>query len=411
MGWQHRSRIARGIAGTPCFVFSEQLAHAAFETLSQLESTLPLRHWLSLKTQPIARLVDAALNWGAGVEVVSEFELVAALFSDVPADRILVNGIGKHHWLARYDAPDLTVHFDSVAEVRALARRAHELQWRVGLRCAIPQRCDAQVGIDAEWDQFGMSPEELRVATRTLGEAGVSVSGVHFHLHTSVERADEYRRALEYVRGACETAGLQPRYVDIGGGLPIPGERPRNGPGAASTFDRDEFGRAVRSIPSLFPRVREVWLENGRSVTGAAGALVVTVLDQKERGGRTYLICDGGRTNHARLAATEVHDIVLEPTRGGPEQETVVCGPTCGAVDSLGCWRVPGSIEPGDMIIWLNAGAYHIPLETRFSFGLAPVVWFDEQDQPEIVRQRETPKQWWAQWTTSSRRMADAVSR
>jgi hypothetical protein len=46
-------------------------------------------------------------------------------------------------------------------------------------------------------------------------------------------------------------------------------------------------------------------------------------------------------------------------------------------------------------ILWMNAGAYHVPLETRFSFGLAPIVWFDTTArEPVVVRQRETCAEW-----------------
>ena len=58
-------------------------------------------------------------------------------------------------------------------------------------------------------------------------------------------------------------------------------------------------------IPRALPSVGEVWLENGRFLSGPAGALVLTVLDKKQRGDISYLICDGGRVNHARMAATE----------------------------------------------------------------------------------------------------------
>jgi diaminopimelate decarboxylase len=407
--WRRLGREALRIAGSPSFVFSERTARVALSTLQAIDSTLPMRHWLSLKTQPVARLVGAAPVWGLGVEVVSEYELLGALASGVRPSRILVNGVGKQHWLRSHLTPELCVHFDSLAEVRQLARSARELGWRIGLRCAIPHMGGA-AGVEAQWDQFGMAPEEVRVAAQLLGDAGVGVDGLHFHLHTNVERASEYRGALECLRETSELAGLEPRYIDLGGGLPIPGDQPLDAPSAASTFDLAEFQQVLRSIPLLFPSVRELWLENGRFLTGAAGALVVTVLDRKERGGRIYLICDGGRTNHARLAATEAHDIILEPNRGGPEREAVVCGPTCGAVDRLGCWMLPESVAPGDMLIWLNAGAYHIPLETRFSFGLAPVVWFDENEEPAVVRERETPEQWWSQWTPSGR-PADAAAR
>jgi len=143
---------------------------------------------------------------------------------------------------------------------------------------------------------------------------------------------------------------------------------------------------------------REIWLENGRFITARAGALIVTVIDRKERDGVVYAICDGGRTNHARLSTVELHDIVTDPERDGPARPTIVCGPTCGSVDRLGQFSLPETVRAGDRLLWMNAGAYAIPLETRFSFGLAPVVWCDINGALRLVRARETAEEWWAQW-------------
>ncbi len=230
------------------------------------------------------------------------------------------------------------------------------------------------------------------------------IRGLHFHLHTSMSQVSAYRRALAWVADIASSAGIAPEYVDVGGGLPIAGETSLDGESAASAFYLDEYREWLASIPLTVPSVAEVWLENGRFLSGPAGALVLTVLDRKQRDDRVYLICDGGRVNHARMASVERHQIVVSPARAGPLRETIICGPTCGAVDRLGSWMLPESVEPGDRVIWLTAGAYHIPLETRFSTGLSPVVWFNEQQQPQIIRKRETPAEWWGQWTSSGRR-------
>jgi diaminopimelate decarboxylase len=405
--WRILAERARELVGTPCYVMLEWRIREALADLNALESSVRLRQWLSLKTQPVARLVDTAAGLGLGIDVVSEFELAGAISAGVPAHRILVNGVGKHHWLHRCRVPGLSVHFDSIAEVEALAELARTMGWRVGLRCAIPKSNDVNLCSDSlGWDQFGMTEAELRAAVVKLADAGVAVSGLHFHLHTSMHHVTDYRHAFGRLANAARTAGIIPEYLDIGGGLPIAGETPLDGPAAADTFEFGEYREFLASIPSVLPSVREVWLENGRFLTGPAGALVMTVLDRKERGDGTYLICDGGRVNHARMASIEKHEILLAPVRAGPVRKTVVCGPTCSAVDQLGCWMLPVSVEPGDRVIWLNAGAYHIPLETRFSTGLAPVVWFNGKHEPEIVRKRETPVEWWGRWISRDEKTA-----
>ncbi len=385
--WGLLADQASYIVGTPCYIMSEHSVSAAIRRLQELESSVPLQHWLSLKTQPVAQLVHTAISHGLGVDVVSEYELIGALGSGVPANRILVNGVAKHHWLPRHPLPKLTVHFDSIAEVRMLAVLARTLKWRIGLRCAIPE--------SGGWDQFGMTQDEVRSAVMVLAKAGVTVSGLHFHLHTNVQRVTDYRCALAFVAEVADSACLVPEYIDIGGGLPVSGETSLDGASAADTFDITEFRQWLALIPSILPSVRTVWLENGRFLTGPAGALVVTVLDKKWRGDETYLICDGGRVNHARMASIEKHEIMLAPTRAGQLRKTVVCGSTCTTVDRLGSWMLPESVEPGDRVIWLTAGAYHIPLETRFSTGLVPVVWFNERHELKVIRKRETPAQWW----------------
>ena len=402
--WRLIADRARDIVGTPCYVMSEPSIREAAGRLRALESSVRLRHWLSLKTQPVAKLTELALELGWGIDVVSACELHGAISAGCPAERILVNGVGKLRWLARQRIRNLVVHFDSVAEVRALAPLAKMLNWKIGLRCAIPDEASG-------WDQFGMTPEEIRGATTTVRNAGLAVSGLHFHLHTNVPHVACYRRALAFVANVAGEAGIEPQYLDIGGGLPVSGETPLSGPPAAETFDIGEFRALLGSLPATFASVSEVWLENGRHLSAPAGALVVTVIDRKVRDGIAYLICDGGRVNHARMAAFETHEILLTPARQGALRKTIVCGSTCGAIDRLGEWMLPDSIEPDDRLIWLNAGAYHIPLETRFSSGLSPVVWFDAHHQPTLIRPRETPEQWWGQWVATERRQGGVRGR
>ena len=390
--WPELVDRAVALVGTPCFVVSAAGVRAALDELVSSTPSTPVRPWLSLKTQPVKRLLELWRDWGHGVEVVSRFELAAAIRTGLPPNRILVNGTGKQRWLRTAELDGLNVHFDSIAEVQELKELASACNWNVGLRHQVMAGAH-------ESDQFGMTPGEIASAAQLLRTVDLRVRGAHFHIRSNVSSVREFAAALRQVRGACSAAGIEPDYVDIGGGLPVSGECPADGSIPSwSTFDLREWRSWLATIPDSFPQARELWLENGRFMTARAGALVVTVVDRKDRADATYLICDGGRTNHARMSAVEVHEVLVRPERGGPRQPTVVCGPTCGSVDRLGYFSLPASLQIGDRLLWLNAGAYAIPLETRFSFGLAPVVWFDTEGNASVARPRETAEQWWSQW-------------
>jgi diaminopimelate decarboxylase len=165
----------------------------------------------------------------------------------------------------------------------------------------------------------------------------------------------------------------------------------------AGKFELRAMAAVLARARRWFPGLEEFWLENGRWLSARAGVLVVRVLDAKERRGLRHLICDGGRTLHALVASWEQHDLFSLPARRGAAVLTAVTGPTCMAFDQLARRRLPRSLRPGDHLVWLDAGAYHLPWETRFSHGLAAVAWHDGR-RVRIVREREPFENWWGQW-------------
>jgi diaminopimelate decarboxylase len=339
-----------------------------------------VRSWLSYKTHPLPRLLEWWIADGRGVEVVSETEFTTAWRLGCRADQVLVNGPAKHAWLGRYPIPRLRVHFDSPRELMALLPLALSCQWRVGVRIHAPDEHDAR---DSRFGgPFGMTTREAVDALRHLMDAGADVQSVHFHLGQATQQPDAWVRAVDHAASVCEAAAFRPRYVDLGGGLPAP-------PAAASALVGLWSG--IAAARAHFPALQQIWLENGRFVTDQAAALAVRVVDVKDREEGRYLICDGGRTNHALAADRGLHPLLLIPERSGPTRLTTVCGPTCMTDDTLGRLHLPEDIVPGDLLVWMNAGAYHLPWETRFSQGLCAIVWADETERLSLVREREHP--------------------
>jgi diaminopimelate decarboxylase len=269
----------------------------------------------------------------------------------------------------------------------------------LGIRCHTRQEYDPEN--PARPTQFGMMPGEAVAALRRLIRAGVRLETVHFHLRTNVASPGSYARALAEVAAICRQARFQPKYLDCGGGWPPSRVRGKTGRLLDADFDLAQMRRVYASVASAFPGLGELWLENGRFVTARSGVLVVRVLAVKERRRRRFLICDGGRTMNALVSNWEVHDLFPVPPRTGPLVPTTVCGPTCMAFDQLARCRLPVNVRVGDCLVWTEAGAYHLPWETRFSHGYAAVVWH-EANRLTVVRPRESFEGWWGMWNAPS---------
>jgi diaminopimelate decarboxylase len=394
--WQRRIEKAVVLVGTPCFIYASQPVDAALQELSGLRGRLPIRHWYSMKTAAVRPMIQYWLRKRQGIEVVSPFELAAAITEGFSPENILVNGVAKHAWLPEFRVPGLKVQFDSLKECADLSSVARDRQWQIGLR----------VQGEAEYDpddstfkgQFGLNRPELEDALRIINSYNLRLNSISFHLRSNVSTLNDYSRSIRSLAQVCSELKLQPSAIDCGGGLPVPGERSRLTGETTWTFELAQFKQVLDEIADLFPSVEEVWLENGRFLTARAAVFVCQVLDVKEHQDARYLICDGGRTNHALASDWQWHDLFSVPMRSGERILTSVCGPTCMAYDWITRELLPGDITIGDLIVWPNAGAYHTSWETRFSYGLSPVVWLVDEDAPLLVRRRETYKEWWDIW-------------
>jgi diaminopimelate decarboxylase len=188
------SRLAEQVAaryGTPTYLSRWLPVQRMVEAQERQLDQLRVRSWLSFKTHPVLQLAHEWIRSGRGVEVVSEAEFVAVRRLDCPAERLLVNGVGKHGWLGRYLAPGLRVHFDSLREARELLPEAVAQGWRVGLRCHVRPERDAR---DSRFGgQFGMSQSEIVEAHQYLNGSGVTVEGLHLHLGQAVRGGRDYQ--------------------------------------------------------------------------------------------------------------------------------------------------------------------------------------------------------------------------
>ncbi len=379
---------------TPFYLFSQVPISKQLDRIMQTCGS-SVSNWLSFKTLPLRNLLRWWLKTGLGVEVVSEFELLAAFQEGFSPDRIIVNGVAKHCWNEGCWRDGLRVNFDSVREIQTLSSVAKNKGWRAGIRFHPSNQNDPE-NHDFP-DQFGIPADTFLYACDLLREQQITLDTVHIHLRSNVPSASYYQTALFELQLSIEQTGIELKCLDLGGGLPAEKVRQLD-PAWHSEFCLEDLRRLVRSCQETFPDVQEYILENGRFVLSGCGVLVFTVKDIKEIRGVRYLICDGGRTNHALPSDWEEHEIDVLPDRSGELVPTAICGPTCMAFDCISRKELATDVSIGDKVLWFNAGAYHLSWENRFSQPLARVLWHDDHDNILETRPTESFSEWWGRW-------------
>ena len=359
---------------------------SALARLQTIQSPVPVESWLSFRAHRCQQWPGAGSRQEPESKSSANMSWPSSRSWSAPSISYSTwNGVAKHSWLRHQRVPGMRVHLDSAREIDALLDRAVAQQWRVGVRLHAPDEHDAH---DPRFGgQFGLDRGKAIRGLRQLHRAGACMESVHFTSdnHDTIGTPTHARSNGPLPSVTRPASPL--RWLIAAASCP----RPTTTHSKQGATDPAE---ALHLAARRFPLLREIWLENGRYMTSDSCVLAMTVLDVKERRECRYLICDGGRTNHALAADAGPHPLMMLPDRGGEKRLTTICGPTCMTDDRLGRWLLPHTITAGDVIVWMNAGAYHLPWETQFSHGLCAVVWFDGDDAMRVVRTRQKEPAW-----------------
>jgi diaminopimelate decarboxylase len=227
--------------------------------------------------------------------------------------------------------------------------------------------------------RFGMDLSELladpgRVADRT----GATIVGLHFFAVSNAQDAAALTAELvAAVRAAVrlrDEAGIRLDTLDLGGGFAAPFAR----------FGRRPDYRSIRIglVDELDARLTgwrdgtpTICFESGRYLAGCSGRLICTVLDVVDRPDRPLVVLDsginhlGGLSGLGRIlpAQVEARRLGSEPDRvdrrperpvtGGGHRASLA-GPLCTPADVLARDAVVEPVEPADLLVIPNTGAY-----------------------------------------------------
>lgn len=379
--------------GTPAYVYNLAVVRARYRALDDALTSLPHRICFAIKANANLGVLRALRDLGAGADIVSGGELARALEAGFPPERIVFSGVGKSdaELTAAVEAGIGHVHLESAAELSALAdiveRRGRRM--RVGIRVNPDVTADTHpyIATGRGGIKFGVPFDQVLTLAREVSRHRfLTLDTIAMHLGSQLLDTRPYRegveRLLELV-AALRAAGIGTlRTLDIGGGLGI--------------RYRDEEPLAPAALVGvLLPRLREsgleVELEPGRYLIGSAGVLLTEVLSRKHSGGKDLVIVDAGMNDLVRPSHYQAyHEMVELEARDGAARPVDVVGPVCETGDFLALDRELPSLERGDRLAVLGAGAYGFVMSSNYNSRPRAAEVIVDQGRWWVARPRET---------------------
>lgn len=394
-------RLARD-HGTPLYVYDaatiRENARALLSAFRPRFRSVKVRYALKANTNPeIVRLV---LSEGLAPEVVSEGEIRTALLAGARGSDVLFSSSSKSP--AEIDFAlrnEVLLNVDNLEELGQVSAAATRLRTTARISFRINPGVDPdtlhQINTGIPESKFGVHLDG-GIARKGYETAkalpGLAIAGAHCHIGSQIVDPGGYeetaRKMLAFVRELKEDLGIRLSFVDLGGGLGIPFA---DGQAVMSPAD---LASALKPIweeeVSRLGYEPELWIEPGRFLVAQAGLLVARVNSVKSTPVKTFVNVDAGFNTLMRPALYGAAHRVRVVGRSGATRLLDVAGDVCETGDILAEARELPTPAAGDLVVFLDAGAYGFVMASEYNARPLPAEVLVDGDEVRVIRRRGT---------------------
>lgn len=384
--------------GSPFYVYSTATIERHVRVIREAFSGLDPLIAYSVKANSNLGILSTLAKLDCGADVVSSGELRRAIQAGMPANKMVFSGVGKTKAEIQFALKSEIWQFnvESLEELETLSSVAASM----GVIAPVALRVNPDVIAGAHpnistgkaGDKFGVPwTDAPYLYNRIRDLPNVKSVGIDVHIGSQIGELPPMRLAFQKTIDLSlhlRREGHEISQIDFGGGLGIPYES-----GDTPATPAQYAGLIKELVKDLDIKVI---IEPGRVIVGNAGILVSQIIYTKEAPDRTFLILDAGLNDLMRPSLYGAHhDMipVIEPTKDGPVRLYDIVGPICESTDKFASNRELPTINSGEFLAIMSAGAYGAVLSSQYnSRPLVPEILVKESEL-SIVRERPSFEQ------------------
>ena len=377
------------IAGAPVYVYDTDIMARQVRRLRRAFAGIPLRIMYACKALSNVSVLRVMKGLGTGLDTVSLQEVELGLHAGYTPDEILFTPNMVSFEELR-TAVNLGVHIN-IDTISVLERFGHEFGSRVPVCVRVNPHIMAggneRISTGHIASKFGISIHQMRHVQRIVATHGIHVNVLHMHTGSDIVDAEVFLQGAEIL---FETAAMFPEltFVDFGSGFKVPYK-----PDDIST-DIEELGAKLSARIAEFNASRstpiEVWFEPGKFLVSESGTFLTRVNVIKQTTATVFAGIDSGLNHLIRPMLYNAYHHIINATNptGTPRIYTVV-GYIC-ETDTFGWDRKLHEVREGDILAFLNAGAYGYMMSSNYNSRYRPAEILVHNGTAQLIRRRET---------------------
>ncbi|MCJ7445688.1 MAG: diaminopimelate decarboxylase [Methanotrichaceae archaeon] len=381
--------------GTPLYVTSESRLKENFRTYHR--AFPDAEKYFAVKANGNLAILRILAREGAGADVFSSGELSIVSLAGISKEKILFNGNSKRwdeHIMAMEAGVRISV--DSHEELDLLSqvasKKGHEVEVFLRINPDISPKTHPKIATGLKTSKFGIASEDVaEMFKRAMQLPGVEPVGLHCHIGSQIldvlPFAETMQKMMDIANSVVDIGG-EIRFLDIGGGLGIqympdvPAKTP------------DDLAKSI--LPIFDSRCKEIGihpkliLEPGRSIV-ADTTIMLTGVNLVKRAHVNFAAVDAGFNTLARPMLYDAyhHVVAVNKADEQPRDVYTVVGPICETGDILAKDRRLPEIGHGDVLAFLDAGAYGFSMASQYNGQPRPAEVLVSGSRAEIIREAE----------------------
>lgn len=378
--------------GTPTYVYSANGILDRYRAYDAAFGDIPHRVCFAVKANSNLAVLRLLADAGAGFDIVSGGELFRVLKAGGDPDRVVFSGVGKTGAEIEY-ALDSKIHSfncESEPELELLSEIASRrgVQARIALRVNpdVDAATHPYISTGLRDHKFGIDIEAVEaVYDRASSLPGLIPEGVSCHIGSQLLDPAPLLEAIQKVLALAsrlKQRGLPISHLDLGGGLGVAYQSSQETPQIRHYIE--EAMKLVRASGLT------IMVEPGRSIVAESGALLSKVIYRKRSPQKEFVILDAAMNDLIRPALYRAHhEIVPVIDQNAPKLTADIVGPVCETGDFLARDREMATINAGDSVAVLTAGAYGFVLSSNYNTRTRAAEVLVDGSSFRVVRTRE----------------------
>jgi diaminopimelate decarboxylase len=371
--------------GTPLYVYHADKIREQYKQLTTAFNGSNVVFFYACKALTNIHILRFVRDLEANVDCSSINEVKLALHAGFPAQRVLYtsNGISFDE-IEEAVSLGVNINIDSLSNLAKFGKRfGHDYPVGLRLRPNIMAGGNLKISTGHDKSKFGIPVEQLEELLAVIREHNLHITNLHIHTGSEIKDVEVFVKGIGVLFDILHHFP-ELRSIDLGGGFKVPY---KEGDGAT---DISLLAQKVKEAFGAHPAAKalQIWFEPGKFIVSECGYFITSVNVIKETAAATFVSVNSGFNHLIRpMFYDSFHRIINISNPQGPVKNYAVVGNIC-ETDTFAWDRELPEVREGDLLVFLNAGAYGFEMSSSFNSRYKPAEVMVNGDEVKLIRER-----------------------